>query len=154
MRTAYKEVAVDVSWGMPQPLQTQIAIRWSADDPSRPHHAMTAAPNAPPKVLLVAFNSRRCTPNGSDAPQGETTQRCVLSIVAIPPTNAKSNRRLMGESTCRPITTRRRRMAPHPPMALEWVALHGNLRLARGRSGLIRRAHPSYHSTRVCVFLR
>ena len=125
-----------VSWSMPHPLQTQIAIRWSADSPSRPHHAMTAAPNglqSPPRgiqllsLYLKRFRRdtrrnnakvrafyRRDTPDKCENPTGGSWAKA----------HADQSSRGGGEWR-------------HPPMALGWVALHGNLRLARGRSGLI-----------------
>ena len=153
MHTAYQGVVIGVSWGMPQPLQTRIAIRWSADNPSRPHHAMTAAPNAPqspPRGIqlppLYPKRFRRATRRNNAKVRAfhrrDTSDKCENSIGGSW-ANAHAGQSSRGGGEWR-----------HPPMALGWDALHGNLRLARGRSGLIRRAHPNYHSARICVFLR
>ena len=125
-----------MSWGMPQPLQTHIAIRWSADNPSRPHHAMTAAPNAPqspPRGIqlppLYPKRFRRATRRNN------AKVRAFHSIPSprYPRQARKSNRRLMGECTCRPIITRRRRMAP--PADGTWMGFFARkLALGPGRS--------------------
>ena len=151
MRTAYKGVVMGVSWGMPQPLQTHIAIQWSADNPSRQHHTMTAAPNAPqspPRGIqlppLYPKRFRRVT-RGNNAKvrafhRRDTPGKCETPIGGGSWANAHAVQSSRGGGEWR-----------HPPMALGWVALHVNLRLALGPGsfGLLDsgRAHPNHHST-------
>ena len=153
MRTPYKGVVLGVSWGMPWPLQTHIAIRWSADNPSRPHHAMTAAPNAPqspPRGIqlppLYPKRFRRATRRNNAKVRAfhrrDTPDKCENPIGGSW-ANAHADQLSRGGGEWR-----------HPPMALGAMGRFARQlsRLARVRSCLIWGAHLNHHSAQICVF--